>query len=237
MASDTDRVWELMEKISICMLTTHDGERIRSRPMAAFVRRDEDAIYFLGDAHHHKDEEISENPNVGLAFADGQKFVSVTGRAAVSRDTAKIKDLWGPSAKAWWDSPDDPNIRLLTVRPDDAEFWDGPGKIIGTLKMVAGGATNARPHYGENGKVTMWAASAPATTAPKRSQRGRARLIRSSIRAFGISPGANRIICRERRPTCRRCDGWGKSSCGMDLPRGRRIATMAMTPSDFSVRR
>ena len=42
--SDSDRVWELMEKISICMLTTHDGEQIRSRPMAAFVRRDENAI-------------------------------------------------------------------------------------------------------------------------------------------------------------------------------------------------
>jgi general stress protein 26 len=82
---DSDRVWELMEKISICMLTTHDGERIRSRSMAAFVRRDEGAIYFLGDEKHHKDEEIELNPNVGLAFADGQKFVSVTGHASVSR--------------------------------------------------------------------------------------------------------------------------------------------------------
>ena len=68
---------------------------------------------------------------------------------------AKIKDLWGPSAKAWWDSPDDPNIRLLTVKPDDAEFWDGPGKIIGTIKMVAAAATNSRPNYGENRKVAM----------------------------------------------------------------------------------
>ena len=80
--SDSDRVWELMEKISICMLTTHDGEKLRSRPMAAFVRRDEGTVYFLGDAKHHKDEEIEHNPNVGLAFADGQKFVSVTGHAS-----------------------------------------------------------------------------------------------------------------------------------------------------------
>ena len=84
-----DRVWELMEKISICMLTTHDGERIRSRPMAAFVRRDEDAIYFLGDAHHHKDEEIAENPNVGLAFADGQNLVSSASAARRSRATRR----------------------------------------------------------------------------------------------------------------------------------------------------
>src|SRR3984893_9250739 len=98
--SDTDRVWGMMDKISTCMLTTHDGDHIRSRPMAAFVRRDEDAVYFLGDAHQHKDTEIERNPNVGLAFADGQKFVSVTGHAAVSQNKAKIKELWSPAVQA-----------------------------------------------------------------------------------------------------------------------------------------
>jgi general stress protein 26 len=153
--SDSDRVWELMDKISTCMLTTHDGDRLRSRPMAAFVRRGEDAIYFLGDARRHKDDEIEQNPNVGLAFADGQKFVSVTGHASVSQDKAKIRDLWSPMVKAWWESPEDPNIRLITVTPDDAEFWDGPGKIIGTIKMLAAAATSSRPDYGDNRKVTM----------------------------------------------------------------------------------
>ena len=70
--------------------------------MAAFVRRDDDAVYFLGDARHHKDEEIRSQSERGLAFADGQKFVSVTGHAGVARP-AKIKELWGPSAKAWWE--------------------------------------------------------------------------------------------------------------------------------------
>lgn len=154
-SNDTDRVWEMMDKISTCMLTTHDGEQIRSRPMAAFVRRDDDAVYFLGDARRHKDEEIERNPNVGLAFADGQTFVSVTGQATVSQDKAKIKELWSPMVKAWWNSPDDPNIRLLTVKPEDAEFWEGPGKIVGTIKMLAAAATNSRPDYGDNRKVAM----------------------------------------------------------------------------------
>ena len=69
-------------------------------------------------------------------------------------DKSKIKELWSTAAKAWWDSPDDPNIRLLTVTPDDAEFWEGPGKI-GTIKMVAAAATSSRPDYGENRKVSM----------------------------------------------------------------------------------
>jgi general stress protein 26 len=153
--SDSTRVWELMEKIAICMFTTHDGERIRARPMAAFVRRDEDAIYFLGDAKDHKDDEVKSNANIALAFADGKNFVSVAGRAAVSQDRQKIKDLWGPAAQAWWDSPDDPSIRLITVKPDGAEFWEGPNKVVGTIKMLAAAATDSRPDYGTNRKVAM----------------------------------------------------------------------------------
>ena len=155
MADDADRVWELMTSISICMLTTHDGELIRSRPMGAFVRREEDAVYFLTDARRHKDEEILQNPNVCLAFADGQRFASVTGRATVSRDGGMIRELWSTPAKAWWDNPDDPNIRLLTVTPNDAEFWEGPGKVVGTIKMLAAAATRTRPDMGENRKVAM----------------------------------------------------------------------------------
>lgn len=43
---DVDRVWTLMRKISFCMLSTHDGEDIRARPMAAHVEENEHAIYF-----------------------------------------------------------------------------------------------------------------------------------------------------------------------------------------------
>ena len=154
-ASDVDRVWELMDKISVCMLTTHEGEKIRSRPMAAFVRHADDAVYFLTDAQDHKEEEIRDNPNVGLGFADGQNFVSVTGHAAISQDRKKIEELWSIGANAWWDSPHDPNIRLLTVTPDDAEFWEGPGRIAGTIKLAAAAATHSRPDYGTDRKVVM----------------------------------------------------------------------------------
>jgi general stress protein 26 len=123
--------------------------------MGAYVRREEDAVYFLTDARRHKDQEIAENPNVCLAFADGHKFVSITGRAEVSRDRARIKEIWGTPAKAWWDSADDPNIRLLTVTPNDAEFWDTPGTVVSTIKMAAAAATHTRPNIGENRKVAM----------------------------------------------------------------------------------
>lgn len=125
--------------------------------MGAYVRREDDAVYFLTDARRHKDEEIRANPNVCLAFANAsdQKYVSITGRAQVSKDKAKVKELWGTPAKAWWDSPDDPNIRVLTVTPIDAEYWDAPGTVVSCVKMATATVTGHRPDMGENKKVAM----------------------------------------------------------------------------------
>ena len=54
-SNEVERVWDLMEKISICMLTTWDGNNLHSRPMDARSRRAENAIYFLTDARHQSD--------------------------------------------------------------------------------------------------------------------------------------------------------------------------------------
>jgi general stress protein 26 len=152
-----DRVWELAEKINICMFVTWDGERQRARPLAANVDRDEDATYFLVDVDGMKDDQIEEFPIVTMAFADtsGYKFVSITGTATVTNDRAKIAELWTPDNKAFWDSKDDPGIRLITVRPDDAEVWDSPGKIVSTVKMLTAAVTGAKVELGNNRKVTM----------------------------------------------------------------------------------
>jgi len=53
-----------MESIRFCMLSTWTGTKLRSRPMGAFLRRDERAIYFFTDVRAHKDEEVQEYPQV-----------------------------------------------------------------------------------------------------------------------------------------------------------------------------
>ncbi len=156
-AADIDRAWNLMDKIGFAMLVTRDGGNLRARPMRAFVAREDNAIYMLTDARRHKDDEIARDPGINLSFADAgdQKYVSVTGTAAVSNDRAKIKELFSTPAKAWWDSADDPNIRVLKVSPHDAEFWDTPGSVISYVKMAAAAMTGTRPDIGTNRKVAI----------------------------------------------------------------------------------
>ncbi|HEX8583970.1 MAG TPA: pyridoxamine 5'-phosphate oxidase family protein [Allosphingosinicella sp.] len=155
---DRARVWEMMSKIRFCMFSTLDEEEIRSRPMAAHPEPDQGSIYFLTDADSAKDEDVEARPQVNLAFADAgsHSYVSVVGRAAVSNDREKIKELFNTPAKAWWDSPEDPAIRVLKVTPLEAEYWDSPGKVRAMIRMAAAAAfSDARPDMGDNAKVDM----------------------------------------------------------------------------------
>lgn len=152
-----ERVWTLIEKIGICMLASRDGADLRARPMAAYFDRDSHTIYFLTDAGSHKDEEVADDPHVVLAFADtgSQTYLSVTGTAEIRNDREKVRQLWSTPAKAWWDSPDDPSIRVLRVTPKDAQYWDSPGTVVSYVKMAAAAVSDARPSLGENVKVDL----------------------------------------------------------------------------------
>jgi general stress protein 26 len=157
--ADSNTAWELIEKIRFCMFVTHDSKsgEMHARPMSADVNVDDEAIYFLTDVRQHKDDEIENDRNVCLAFADtgSQKYVSVTGIATVSNDRDKIADLWSITARAWWDSKDDPNIRVLHVMPLRAEYWDSPSSVVTHIKMVAAALTGTRPTLTENKKVDL----------------------------------------------------------------------------------
>jgi len=50
-----------------------------------------------------------------------------TTRSALTRDTAKTKEIWKTTDDIWFPGgPDDPNVRLLRIEPVTAELWDGP---------------------------------------------------------------------------------------------------------------
>lgn len=154
-ATGAERIWKALEDASVCMLVTHDGSEIRARPMAPYARPRQRAIHFLANARDHKDEEIRANPHVCLTLADGDLHVSVSGRASVSRDTALIDQLWGMRAAAWFDGKDDPDIRVLTVHPVAAEYWDRPSGLVAKAKTAAAAVSSSMPDIGSNEKVML----------------------------------------------------------------------------------
>jgi general stress protein 26 len=162
MATDADRIYDLVESIEFCMLISKRGQALRARPMRAIVDRDDGLISFLTDARAHKDEEVAAEPEVCLAFAkpNSNAYVSISGAARVTDDRALVKTYWDENAKTWFpDGPEDPHIRVLTVAPREAEFWDGTSNPIAVaLEVARARLKDERPDLGDNRKVAMGAA-------------------------------------------------------------------------------
>lgn len=152
-----DRIWELAKKINVCMFTTWDGHRQTSRPLSARVAREDHAIYFLVDEDGEKNTQLEQFPLVSCAWADNSdyKYAVVSGPARITNDRAKIKSLWSNFDKAWWESADDPTIRLLTLTPEGGELWDSPGRVVTMAKMAVALVTGAAPKMGDNAKVKL----------------------------------------------------------------------------------
>jgi general stress protein 26 len=160
MTQDTqiDHVWTLVEKIGSCMLTTllpHGG--MRARPMHALLDRDSGYLWLITDRRGAKEDEIKTCPDVCLAFAEtsSNTYLSIAGRAELFQDAGKAKELWSKEAQAWWpEGPDDPNVRVMRVAPDRAEYWDARGNSITVaLKLAAARISGRPPDLGENRKV------------------------------------------------------------------------------------
>jgi general stress protein 26 len=154
---DIDRVWRMMQSIRFCMFSNWDGAKLHSRPMGAFVRRDEGAIYFFTDERAHKDDEIRQHPRVCLAFANtrSQKYLSVSGTGEILNDREKIRELWAIPAKVRWKTPENPNLRLIKVTPVEAEYWDTPGKVISDMRVAFALVTGGYPRLGDHKKVPL----------------------------------------------------------------------------------
>ncbi len=153
---DLDEVWDILESAHVGFLTTRHGADLHARPMGLYPRRDDGLIYMLTDASSFKDDAIAHDPHVGVSVQDGGKYLSIAAEGHVSNDREKIRELWSTAAEAWWDGPDDPQVRLLTLLPKDAHYWRTPGKAVAMIAMTAAAVTGRKnPDLGEEGEVRM----------------------------------------------------------------------------------
>ena len=79
--------------------------------------------------------------------------MSISGHAEIIDDRDRVKELWSVYDKAFWPDKNDPRIRILRVTPESAEFWEGAGRVVTAVKLVAAIASGERMNLGENEKV------------------------------------------------------------------------------------
>ncbi len=158
--SDIQKIARMIKDIDFGMLTTVDENgTLHSRPMSANRNVEFDGdIWFFTYGNSHKVIEAQKNRNVNVSFSDikGQTYVSLSGTAELVRDKAKIEELWEPILKAWFpEGIETPDIALLKVSAESAEYWDSPGNFLSKTIELVRAMTGQPVEIGENKKVNL----------------------------------------------------------------------------------
>lgn len=155
-----DKIKNITDDIKTCMFCTSAlGVLFETRPMATQEVDDEGNIWFLSAKNSHKNQEIKQDDQVQLVYADNSTstYMVIYGHADVFYDRQKVEELWNPLIKTWFnEGKDDPNISIIRVRPDDAYYWDTKnGRMVSFLKIVAGAVMGKETDDGIEGKLDV----------------------------------------------------------------------------------
>lgn len=160
-SANFEKLREMIKDIDFCMLTTVDENNdLHSRPMSLNGEVDEAGnLWFFTSASSHKVSEVNRTPKCNVSFAapDDNRYVSITATAELVTDRRKIKDLWKPILQAWFpEGSDDPDLGLLRVQIEKAEYWDSPSsKVAQVVSFVSALVSGKSAEWGENKKLDL----------------------------------------------------------------------------------
>ena len=151
---DLEKLKSLIAKIRICLMTTLGSDRaFHSRPMSFLEWSEEGTLLFFTKASSSTVEEIEWNTQVSLGFCQpsDNAYVCIVGEAEVVYDRELVQKLFSPMMKNWFPGgAEDPSLRLLSVIPKTAEYWDGPSGISLLISLAKARLTDSPQDLGEH---------------------------------------------------------------------------------------
>ncbi|WP_031530550.1 pyridoxamine 5'-phosphate oxidase family protein [Dyadobacter crusticola] len=130
-------VAEIMKDLDICMLTTTTSNgMLVSRPMSnnRQVEYDGNSYFFTWEGSRMVSD-IEMDSGVNLSFnGDNDIFISIAGKADVTRTREKMEEHWVEELEAWFeDGLDTPGIAMISVAAKQIKYWQGEEE--GELKL------------------------------------------------------------------------------------------------------
>jgi general stress protein 26 len=166
MADGIEKFYRLVDDIDTAMMTTRRSDgHLRSRAMANQKRAAGADLWFVTAAGAAKLRDLAHDPHVNLSYYrdSNREWVSVSGTAMISRDRAKIRELYSDDWKVWFPdegderhgTPDDPRLVLIGVTVHAAEFLEisKPRPVL-LFELVKGWLTSTEPRLGEMHELT-----------------------------------------------------------------------------------
>ena len=156
---EKEKIWSLIKDARVAMLTSERDGRLYSRPMVASQKDFDGSLWYFTRKSSPKVAEVEGHRQVNVAYASASdnSYVSLSGVANLVEDRAAIEAHWNEWIKTWFpDGKGDPDLAMLRVDVDTAEYWDAPSsKMVLAFDYLKARITGQTPHVGENRKVDI----------------------------------------------------------------------------------
>ncbi len=158
--SAPETVQTLIKDIRFAMLTTcrADGS-LHSRPMTTQDSDSDETLWFFSGRNTEAACDIAANPQVNVSYSEpaSQRFVSLCGRAVVVEDRLLLRERWRADFALWFPlGLADPNLILIKVTIERAQFWQSPASWFGrSLAFAKALVTGERAAIDHSGPVTL----------------------------------------------------------------------------------
>ena len=156
-----DDLYKLIDDMEVCLFTTRRGDgRLVTRPMQVQERTSGTDLWFVTDVEANKLDELATDPHVNLGFYSNKsrEWVSVSGKAIITRDRDLIDAMYKPDWKAWFPEeggertggPEDPRIALVLVEALSVIYFKKtkPQPVI-LFEIAKAMVTGSTPQLGE----------------------------------------------------------------------------------------
>lgn len=160
--TDHELLWRLIKDMRFAMLThRHADGSLHAHPLTMQNKSldEQGLLYFFVARPTEVGQRLQADGNVNVSFVDPAKdvYVSVAGHAAVSDDLAMKERLFNALDRAWFPGGvKDPNLELVIVRIQHAEYWDvKETKVTQLLKIATAAATHQQAHVGEHRELRI----------------------------------------------------------------------------------
>ena len=147
---------------TVMLVTLNSDHEFHGRPMAVAAIEPDGRLWFLTGKDTAKVHEIEMDSHAYLTAQDGDSaFLTLSGRASLIEDREKVAELWQEGFKIWFPGgKDDPDIELISIRPEYGEFWDTAGGNRAKFyweaaKAYVTGTTPDPDQTGQHGRVRL----------------------------------------------------------------------------------
>lgn len=162
-STPTETFRKLLGDFDTAVLITHGSRtHFQARPMAIAKVDSNCDLWFITGEETAKVHEIEADRRVQVICQNGRtSCLSIAGHAFLVRDPLKIRELWRPTLRAWFPKgTDDPELVLIKVEGEHAEFWDNSGLkgltyLYQTIKAAASGTTPEVEEGQQHGEVNL----------------------------------------------------------------------------------